>query len=71
MSACEKVNLLTFLLEQVKSNLEVADFVLSDTRCTSMLSLFGVIYNLGLKYWVNNLPYGNIKSKHLYIQIYA
>lgn len=53
MSACEKVNLLTFLLEQVKSNLEVADFVLSDTRCTSMLSLFGVIYNLGLKYWVN------------------
>lgn len=49
MSACEKVNLLTCLLEQVKSNLEVADFVQSDL----LFSLFGVIYNLGLKYWVN------------------
>ncbi len=29
ISACEKVNLLTCLLEQVKSNLEVEDFVQS------------------------------------------
>ncbi len=49
ISACEKVNLLTCLLEPVESNLEVADFVLGDL----LFSLFGVIYNLGLKYWVN------------------
>ncbi len=44
-----RLNLLTCLLEQVKSNIEVADFVPSDL----LFSLFGVIYNLGLKYWVN------------------
>lgn len=49
MSACEKVNLLTCLLEQVKSNQKNK----SEKNSDLLFSLFGVIYNLGLKYWVN------------------